>query len=356
MLIKSKNIDQVIFSYDFKSYLKKEFKKLNHIKFKIIVFYDHNLENQKIYSFLKKNLNAYFIKISIKDELSTDFVNKLTLKIKKSKYLPNLLIGIGGGTVLDCTKAVSVLLTNRKKAEQYQGWDLLENKGLFTIGIPSISGTGAESSRTCVLLNKKKKLKLGFNSKYTCFNKIYLFPEILKSVPKKQLLITATDAYFHSFELLNGKKRNKHADSLAKNSLKLIKNYLKSKDLKDSHNLKKLMLSSLFAGEAISFSMVGLVHPFSAALSTVFNTPHCLANCIVFRGLKDYYFKEYKYLNNCLSNKKIIIENKNKIDKKNMKKLFNSTMKHQKPLKNHLGNNYKKILSFDKVTKIFESL
>ena len=356
MIIKSKNIDQVIFSYDFKSYLKKDFEKLNNIKFKIIVFYDQNLENQKIYTFLKKNLNAYFIKISIKDELSTEFVNKLTLKIKKSKYSPNLLIGIGGGTVLDCTKAVSVLLTNRKKAEQYQGWDLLENKGIFTIGIPSISGTGAESSRTCVLLNKKKKLKLGFNSKYTCFNKIYLFPEILKSVPKKQLLITATDAYFHSFELLNGKKRNKHADSLAKNSLKLIKNYLKSKDLKNSHNLKKLMLSSFFAGEAISFSMVGLVHPFSAALSSVFNTPHCLANCIVFRGLKEYYINEYEYLNNCLINKKIIIENKTKINKKNMKKLFESTLKHQKPLKNHLGSNYKKILTFDKVTKIFESL
>ena len=156
--------------------------------------------------------------------------------------------------------------------------------------------------------------------------------------------------------MLNGKKRNKHADSLAKNSLKLIKNYLKSKDLKNSHNLKKLMLSSFFAGEAISFSMVGLVHPFSAALSSVFNTPHCLANCIVFRGLKEYYINEYKYLNNCLSNKKIIIENKTKINKKNMKKLFESTLKHQKPLKNHLGSNYKKILTFDKVTKIFESL
>ena len=89
--------------------------------------------------------------------------------------MPTLLIGIGGGTVLDCTKAVSVLLTNKYKAEKYQGWDFQKNKGLFTIGIPSISGTGAESSRTCVLLNKKKKLKLSFNSKYTCFNKIYLF-------------------------------------------------------------------------------------------------------------------------------------------------------------------------------------
>ncbi len=356
MLIKSKNIDEVILSYDFKSFLEKELKKLNNKNQKIIVFYDHNLKKQRIYTYLKKNLNATFIKITIKNELTTDFVDNLTTKIKKSKYSPTLLIGIGGGTVLDCTKAVSVLLTNRKKAEKYQGWDLLENKGLFSIGIPSISGTGAESSRTCVLLNKKKKLKLGFNSKYTCFNKIYLFPEILKSVPKRQLLITATDAYFHSFEILNGKKRNKYADNLAKNSLKLIKNYLKSKNIKDPYNLKQLMISSFLAGEAISYSMVGLVHPFSAALSSVFNVPHCLANCIVFKGLQDYYFKEYKYLNNCLSNKKIILVNKMSINKKNIKKLFDSTMQHQKPLKNHLGVNYKKILTFDKVTKIFESI
>ncbi len=356
MLIKSKNIDEVIFSDNFKSCLEHDFMKLNNSKHNIIVFYDHNLKNQKIYSFIKKYLNAHFVKILIKNELTTEFVNNLTLKIKRSKNLPTLLIGIGGGTVLDCTKAVSVLLTNRKKAEKYQGWDLLKNKGLFTIGIPSISGTGAESSRTCVLLNKKKKLKLGFNSKYTCFNKIYLFPEILKSVPKKQLIITATDAYFHSFELLNGKKRNKHADNYAKNSLKLIKSYLKSKDIKDTHNLKKLMLSSFLAGEAISYSMVGLVHPFSAALSSIFKIPHCLANCIVFKGLKDYYLKEYQFLNNCLRSKKIILENKTKINKKNMKKLFESTMQHQKPLRNHLGDKYKKILTFDQVTKIFESI
>ena len=74
--------------------------------------------------------SSFFVKILIKSELTTEFVNSLTLKIKRSKNLPTLLIGIGGGTVLDCTKAVSVLLTNRKKAEKYQGWDLLKNKGL----------------------------------------------------------------------------------------------------------------------------------------------------------------------------------------------------------------------------------
>ncbi len=356
MIIKSKNIDEVILSLNFKNTLEKYFSYLIKENRNIIIIYDHSLENQKIYLFLKKKIDAKFFKIKLKGELTTDYVDQLTSKIKNIKHKPEILIGLGGGTVLDCVKAVSVLLTNKNKAASYQGWNLIKNRGLFTIGIPTISGTGAESSKTCVLLNKQKNLKLGFNSNFTCFDKVFLFPEILKSVPKKQLLITASDTYFHSFELLSGKKRIKHADKLAKKSLRLIKEYLSNKDIKNIQNLKKLMLASLYAGEAISFSMVGLVHPFSAAISAIYKTPHCLSNCIVLKGLQDYYPKEYKFLNKCFKIHKITIENRNKMNNKNIQLLYHSTMQHKKPLINHLGIKFDKILTFDEVGSIFKNL
>ena len=87
-----------------------------------------------------------------------------------SKIDSDLHVLVAGHNCADVAKAVSNLLTNEGKAENYQGWDLLEKKGVFSIGIPSLSGTGSESSRTCVLLNTKKNLKLGFNSKFTCFD------------------------------------------------------------------------------------------------------------------------------------------------------------------------------------------
>ena len=138
-----------------------------------------------------------FFFISIKQEITTDFVDKLKFKILNKTY-PDIIIAIGGGSTLDAGKAISVLITNKKKAEYYQGWDLLKNKGIYSIGIPSLSGTGAESSKTCVLLNKKKNLKLGFNSKYTCFDEVYLLPELLK---KKMFAIVR---YFSLFFILMG--------------------------------------------------------------------------------------------------------------------------------------------------------
>lgn len=353
--IKSRNVREVVISLDYKKTLNEKLIKFNNYN-NIYILYDFKLQNNSFIVFLKKTLKGKYIPIKLKNELTTDFVDNLTNKIKSSRIKPDLLIGVGGGSTLDCTKAISVLLTNNKKAENYQGWDLLEKKGVFSIGIPSLSGTGSESSRTCVLLNTKKNLKLGFNSKFTCFDKVFLFPQILSTVPKKLLFITASDAYFHSFELLNGKKRNKYADKLAKKSLILIKKFLKEKKYKNIENLKKLMIASFFAGEAISFSMVGLIHPFSAALSSIFRIPHCLSNCIVFRGLKNYYIKEYNFLFNCFNHQKITIENIIKINNKKFEKLYMSTMQHEKPLKNHLGKNFKKKLNYDIVYNIFKSI
>jgi 3-deoxy-alpha-D-manno-octulosonate 8-oxidase len=58
----------------------------------------------------------------------------------------------------DTGKAVSNLLRNPGNAEDYQGWDLVKNPGVYKIGVPTISGTGAEASRTCVMTNPKNGL------------------------------------------------------------------------------------------------------------------------------------------------------------------------------------------------------
>ena len=89
--------------------------------------------------------------VNTENELTTDDVDSFRNKINKN---PSKIIGIGG-TTLDFAKAISNLLTNPGYAKDYQGWNLVKNKGIYKIGIPTISGTGAESSRTCVMINKK---------------------------------------------------------------------------------------------------------------------------------------------------------------------------------------------------------
>ncbi len=64
------------------------------------------------------------------------------------------------------------LLTNGGKAEDYQGWDLVKKPAIYKIGIPTISGTGAEASRTCVMTNSKSGIKLGMNSDFTIYDQL----------------------------------------------------------------------------------------------------------------------------------------------------------------------------------------
>lgn len=95
--------------------------------------------------------------ISADQEPTTSQVDDLVESIILStKERPSGIIGIGGGTLLDLAKAVSIMLTNKGEAKDYQGWDLVKNPAIYHVAVPTISGTGAEVSRTTVLTVGKK--------------------------------------------------------------------------------------------------------------------------------------------------------------------------------------------------------
>ena len=115
--------------------------------------------------------------IPTKDEPKTDDIDRFVAAlVQKGFSEPAAVVGMGGGITMDCAKAVSNLLTNGGMAGQYQGWDLVKVPGIFKIGIPTISGTGAEATRTCVMTNPATGLKLGMNSDFTVFDHVIMDP------------------------------------------------------------------------------------------------------------------------------------------------------------------------------------
>ena len=88
------------------------------------------------------------------------------------------IVGIGGGSTLDLAKAVALMMKNPGSSADYQGWDLVKQAGVYKVGIPTLSGTGAEVSRTTVLTGPTRKL--GMNSDFTPFDQIVLDPELTK--------------------------------------------------------------------------------------------------------------------------------------------------------------------------------
>ncbi|WP_242094037.1 iron-containing alcohol dehydrogenase family protein [Aestuariivivens sediminicola] len=231
------------------------------------------------------------IYISTEEEPKTTQVDNLVEDIILStKERPSGIIGIGGGSMLDIAKAVAIMLTNEGETKSYQGWDLVKNPGLYHVGIPTLSGTGAEVSRTTVLTGPEKKL--GINSDYTPFDQVLLDPELTRSVPREQWFYTGMDCFIHSVESLQGTYLNAFSKSYGEMAFDLCKEvFLNDTDLSKEEAEDKLMMASWHGGMSIVYSQVGIAHAMSYGLSYVLGIKHGIGNCIVFDQLEEFYPK-----------------------------------------------------------------
>jgi len=200
---------------------------------------------------------------------------------------PAAVIGIGGGSVMDYAKSVSILLTNPGGATKYQGLDLVENPSLYHVGVPTLSGTGAEVSMTAILTGPEKKL--GIKGVHTPFHQIVLDPELPTTVSRDQWFYTGMDAFIHNTEALAGSRANALSDALAHQSLELCRDVFTNGDPADVDSNEKLMAASLFGGLSLSYSEVGVAHAFSYGLSYILGLHHGVANCVAFGQLEEFY-------------------------------------------------------------------
>jgi len=232
--------------------------------------------------------NDQLIYLSADEEPKTSQVDELVEKIILShKDHPSGIIGIGGGTILDLAKAVAILLTNKGEAKNYQGWDLVKTPAIYHVGVPTISGTGAEVSRTTVLTGPE--MKLGINSDYTPFDQVILDPELTKDVPKDQWFYTGMDCYIHCIESLNGTYLNAFSQSYGEKAYQLCYEIFMEDNLTDEDSQDKLMMASWHGGMSIAYSQVGVAHAMSYGLSYLLGTKHGIGNCIVFNHLEEFY-------------------------------------------------------------------
>jgi len=324
-----------------------------------IYFIDQFFKGHDVLSKISFEPNDKIFFIPTEHEPSTEYVNELKAKLFDNKEtLPSIIVGIGGGITMDIAKAVANLLTNQGKAEDYQGWDLVKKPGVYKIGIPTLSGTGAEATRTCVLTNKQTGLKLGMNSDFTVYDQLILDPELTKTVPANQYFYTGMDAYIHCVESLNGSYRNAIGDAYSNQTIQLCRKVFHSENMMSEDNRSDLMVASYLGGCAIATSYVGVVHPFSAGLSVVLGIHHGLANCITMRAMEEFYPQEFNEFWEMVDKQHInILEGICRdLSDNQYKQLYDSTVIHEKPLKNALGDGFREILTIDKVTDIFKKM
>jgi 3-deoxy-alpha-D-manno-octulosonate 8-oxidase len=289
-------------------------------------------------------------------EPKTTQVDALAQQLKEEFGTVSGIIGIGGGSTLDLAKAVSLMMNNPGSSADYQGWDLVKYPGVYKAGIPTLSGTGAEVSRTTVLTGPTRKL--GMNSDFTPFDQIVLDPELTANAPVNQRFYTGMDCYIHCIESLQGTYLNEFSKSYGEKALELCQYVFLEKDTWDAECDDKLMMASYAGGMSIAYSQVGVAHAVSYGLSYLLGTKHGVGNCIVMNHLEEYYpegVQEFKRM----------VE-KNGIDipagickglsDEQFDTMINVSLG-MKPLwENALGKDWEKIMTREKLRALYEKL
>ena len=239
-------------------------------------------------------------------EPTTDQVDNLRDEILKTKGLPAGVVAIGGGSIMDIAKAVSLMFNNEGSSTLYQGLNLVKKQGIYHLGVPTISGTGAEVSMTAVLTGPEKKL--GLKCDWTVFNQVILDPELIATVPRENWFYVGMDTYIHCVESETGILNNAFSLAYAEQSMKLCREiYLGDQAGQSAENDDKLMVASLMGGLSLTYSEVGVCHALSYGLSKILHYKHCYGNCVAFQHLGDYYPEGLKEFNEMLKKHEVVL-------------------------------------------------
>lgn len=261
----------------------------------MIFLVDHFFEGKALLNRIPLRSNDKIVFADVTYEPKTTQVDALAAALKQEFGSVSGIVGIGGGSTMDLAKAVSLMMTNPGSSADYQGWDLVKFPGVYKVGIPTLSGTGAEVSRTTVLTGPTRKL--GMNSDFTPFNQIVLDPQLTEYAPVNQRFYTGMDCYIHCIESLEGTYLNEFSKSYGEKALDLCRYIFLEKKVWDAECDDKLMMASYAGGMSIAYSQVGVAHAVSYGLSFLLGTKHGVGNCIVMNHLEEYYpegVKEFK--------------------------------------------------------------
>jgi 3-deoxy-alpha-D-manno-octulosonate 8-oxidase len=322
----------------------------------IVFLVDHYFEGKDLVNRVPVRGNDKIIFADVTYEPKTTYVDSIADQLKDEFGMVSGIIGIGGGSTMDLAKAVSLMMNNPGSSADYQGWDLVKHPGIYKAGIPTLSGTGAEVSRTTVLTGPTRKL--GMNSDFTPFNQIVLDPELTSNAPVNQRFYTGMDCYIHCIESLSGTYLNEFSKAYGEKALELCRKVFLEKEAWDDECDDMLMMASYAGGMSIAYSQVGVAHAVSYGLSYLLGTKHGIGNCIVMNHIGEYYPEGVAEFKRMVEKNGIDIPQGicHGLSEEQFDTMINVALG-MKPLwENALGNDWEKIMTREKLRELYGKL
>ena len=227
------------------------------------------------------SLRAAGLEVALFDDVTpnptTDDVDRALEVARREKI--DLLVGLGGGSSLDCAKGVNFLYTNGGRMEDYRGLGKAKRPFLPLIAVPTTGGTGSEAQSYALIADAKTHMKMACGDKKAACRAAILDPDLTASMPPMVTAATGIDALSHALETYVTKPRNAISNLFSRNAWRLLAPGFRRVLVEpgDLNARAAMLLGAHLAGGAIENSMLGATHAMANPLSAHFNITHGIA-------------------------------------------------------------------------------
>ena len=206
------------------------------------------------------------------------------IAIQFNRLHADALVGVGGGSVLDATKAAGIVITQpHKPLSAFRGLLKVWKKTPYTVTVPTTAGTGSEGTIASVLTSSMSTEKFAIMDHVLTPDLAVLDSDLIKTLPKSLIAGPGMDTLTHAIEAYIGLSNTNDTKKYARKTVQFISENLKTvyDGEAGARERENLLLASYYGGRAFTRAYVGYVHALSHALSAFYNLPHGQTNATV---------------------------------------------------------------------------
>jgi alcohol dehydrogenase class IV len=192
------------------------------------------------------------------------------------RYDPEVLVGLGGGSSMDCCKGINFVFSNGGEMHDYWGVGKALKAMLPMIAVPTTAGTGSETQSFALISDAKTHVKMACGDKKASCRMALLDPELTVTQPPRVTALTGIDALSHALETFVTSRRNPVSLAFSREAWRLLAGDF-ARVIDDPQDLAargSMLLGASFAGLAIENSMLGAAHALANPLTANFAVPH----------------------------------------------------------------------------------
>jgi alcohol dehydrogenase len=204
----------------------------------------------------------------------------------------NLIVAVGGGSSMDCAKAINFVITNGGSIRDYWGYGKAAKPMLPMIAVPTTAGTGSEAQSTTVIVDPDASARMACGDHKAAFRAAILDPKLTVSQPRALSAATGYDAISHAVETLVSTRQTALSECFSRSAWRLLSSNFE-RALKDPGDLSArgaMQIGAHFGGLAIENSNLGAAHACAAPLTAHYKIPHGVAVALVLAQVVDWNF------------------------------------------------------------------